>query len=376
MASLFDQPAEWEPPVRESVPTVVWCDRAQFPLVRRLEKMCGLRLLGVAGSWQYRATAEDGGEGAGGDGDEGGGVPGEMLDDVRRAVVEREARLVLALSSAPIDAMGDGSAGSAGDDEDLRAAAARSGAVVLSLSPITRLMGAERGVRQPGSAVQIPLFVRSPMMGDLREVLAHSGSVRSLVAHFRCGRGMSPASGRLFDAVSLAHAVLGEPEQVDAVCVPAVGSGGVRGSVAGSFAELRGDVLCTLRYTGGHGASVAVSDCCGRWSRGFTITTDEVVVRATDRGFEVLDHSGKTIDSGGRHANTTATGLAGRGPQDPNADAAAVIGAAIIRLTDPHGVMGEVFDAEAVLATCQAAALSARTGQGESPATMRHVRGR
>lgn len=355
VATLFDQPEDWQPPARESVPVLAWVDAGQVGLLGVLAKMAGLRVVGVGGPWQ--------GRGSGQESPELGELGWEACGDFRRAIVEREAKLVLVMSGGSLESERGGVA----DDEGVRERATEAGAVVLSLPAVMRAMAPERPMRSPGSVYQVPLFVRSPMMGDLREVLGALGRVRSLVAHFRCGAAHGVVGGRFFDAMTLAHVLLGEPEQVDAAVVgPGGGVAGVKVSAAG-FDELRGDVLCTLRYIGGHAASIAASDCGGRWSRGFTIVADGGVVRATDRGFEVLDHEGKTIDAGGRQANTVGTG--------GGSDGAAVIAASIIRMTDPRTPDGEVFDAEAVLASCHAAALSARTGQGESPATMRHVRG-
>lgn len=364
MRSLFDQPEDWQPPVRESVPVVAWMDSAQAGLLGVLSRMAGLRVVGVAGPWQSRGSGQEEPDLA--------SLDCPAIEEFPKAVTASGAKLVLVLSGASLD----GGQACVADDAELRERVAETGALVLSLPPVMKPTPSERPMRAGGGAYQIPLFVRSPMMDDLREVLATMGSVRSLVAHFRGLPEHGPVSGRFFDAMALAHALFGEPEQVDAAAVRAGGghAGTVlaRGHSAAAFEELRGDLLCTLRYTGGHAASIAASDHGGRWSRGFTIVADGGVIRATDRGFEVTDHQGKTIDSGdasGRQANTSG---AGRGV---HADAVAVMASALVRLTDARLSGSEVFDAEAVLASCRAAALSARTGQGESPATMRHMQG-
>src|SRR5690606_18382430 len=88
-------------------------------------------------------------------------------------------------------------------------------------------------------------------------------------------------------------------------------------------------------------------------------------IRFDERSFEHISEQGQTVDSSGGGRRRSAA--PDDGIDDPAIEAVAD---GIKRMLDPHAPKSPPVDLGAVLAICEAAILSARTGQPESPATI------
>ncbi len=217
--------------------------------------------------------------------------------------------------------------------------------------------------RHPKLPMVLPLFCEGDAARTAADLLETFGSVRTLGISFRCGSGHGGLGARLFDAMHAVHAFIGQPDQVDASVVTHVASSGVRRAPPETLGLLEGDLTANLRYAGGCAASLALSDRAGRWFRGATILGERGCIRLDESGFEHFDESGETVDSS-RDADASEREVDG---------AARALGRELKRLLDPQAAKHTPFDSAAVLASCEAALLSARTGQPESPATLQRV---
>jgi predicted dehydrogenase len=207
---------------------------------------------------------------------------------------------------------------------------------------------------------------------DASEVLSHFGAVRT--AAVSCfaehARGDGSLGAQLVAALDLLHGIMGEPETIDASYAASVGAYGA-GSVSPSsppgetLRGLHGDVTGNLRFSSGRTAAIAVSDQGGRFCRQTTILGEGGRLRVFDDGFEWIGADGEKID---QHRAST------REDPRPRNHAVEALADAIKRLCDPN-LAEPPGIAPAVLAMAQAAILSARTGQRESPETIRRMAG-
>lgn len=293
----------------------------------------------------------------------------QPLDDPRRALTALDADLVLFLTSAgqsSADALDDAAALSEARERGLRVAS-------LEPTPASALDSArfERDTGTPEAVRIVPSMRRARVMGHVIELLETVAPVRTLSISLRNGRGQGTLFARLFDAMDIVLALLGEPETIDAsVCGPAV-PGRVHLAPGDSLRQLRGDLTANLRFAHACAASVSLSDNAGRWFRGVTLVGHGGSLRFDDSSYELIDPTGKTVDASSAHERRgkKATNNAG------NDLAAHAIGEQIHAMFDMHAPATPPRSTATVLAMAEAALLSARTGSPESPGTVLRMAG-
>jgi hypothetical protein len=119
-----------------------------------------------------------------------------------------------------------------------------------------------------------------------------------------------------------------------------------------NLAGLCGHMTINMRFPGSRCACVAVSDSAGTWFRGVTVLGETGCLRISDDGFEWIAPDGELLDSHESEERTTP-GL--------------LIGMQIARVLEGRDANEPPPDHARLLSLCEAARLSARTGQGEAP---------
>lgn len=343
-------------------PALVWLTSAQLGLAREICALAGIRpeIAGSAERGQSRGVAD--------------ALDCEPADDLRSAIAELAGtqRAELAIIMAP------GEFGAS--PEDLRAlrTAAQRRIRILTLEPIPasalEAAGMDEADAVAGDLVRLtPLPRTSAAWRQAGDVLEHFGAVRTMtVACFaEHRRGDGSLGAQLVAALDLLNSRMGEPESIDASYAFEAGPGtdpaAAPSSVLGeTLRGLHGDLTANLRYSSGRTAAIAVSDQAGRFTRQATLLGEGGRLRVFDDGFEWIGPAGERIDQ-----HRTAT----REDRAPRNFAAEAIAEDLKRAIEPGGVRSPAMS-NAVLAMAQAALLSARTGQRESPETIRRMAGR
>lgn len=345
-------------------PTLAWLEPAQAALVSEVASRCGLELIAAG-------TPHIAGRSAG-------PVIDNVVtfDDIRHAAATIDAKVVLLATGAPAEPSKDGRARAA-DTEFMRLCRERGMAVIaLEPSPSSAAEYVQRSRNNPSedadAALFVPMLSASPTIAALREALANVGGIRTLSLASRCREGEGTLGARLYDTMHLVHELMGVPESIDAAVVTVTATPGVHPAPAETIGNLRGDLTANLRFASGRSATLSLSDRDGRWFRGGTILADNACVRFTEQGFEITDHQGTLIDES---PPKPKPGSRKKAPVLEDPSAVLAISQQVSRLLDPRIPPPERFDGAVVLAMCEAAILSARTGQGESPATILRMAG-
>lgn len=348
-------------------PVLAWLEPSQQPLLEAVAARAKLRIVGAGSPASSARAGAIRIEGA------------QEFTDLRSVLTSTEAAAVLLMTGAgaePIAATGEQSP--LRDAELLRLCQSRSMAV-LPLEPLPS-SAADLAALAPaansehwGWTPMLPLLARSRVFFDAAEALQAFGPPRTLSISFWSGPGQGSLASRLFDASLLAHTLLGVPESIDASVVTRVSVSGVRMAPGETLRDLRGDLTANLRYAGAKAASFSLSDRGGRWFRGVSIVGDAGRLRFDEKCFEHITVEGTTADSSAPPRRRS--GSAAVPPELADVGAAEAIAEAISRALDPHALKAPPLDLAAVLATCDAAILSARTGQPESPATILRMAG-
>lgn len=341
------------------VPTLAWLEPGQKPLLEAIAAQARLQVIAAGSPSGSARAASLRVEGA------------EEFTDLRSVLTSTDAKALLLMTGAgaePIAAAGEQSP--LRDAELLRICQTR-GITVISLEPIPASTSFYADAPAPGEGVRalplVPLMAHSKVFADALEAMETLGSPRTVSLSFWSGPGQGTLGARLFDAATVVHALLGVPESIDASIVTRVSVSGVRLAPGETMRDLRGDLTANIRFAGAKAASFSLSDRGGRWFRGLSIVGDGGRMRMDERGFECFTSDGADTDAS-THPRRRSAASAAHSPVDPGAVEA--IAQAITRATDPRAPKAPPIDHAAVLATCEAAILSARTGQPESPATI------
>jgi hypothetical protein len=192
----------------------------------------------------------------------------------------------------------------------------------------------------------VPLMRRSPGYRAAREVFDQFGrrQCASVVAGSAGGEGTLFA--RLFDAMDLAESLCGPIKELGAALWRPVA--GVPETLAG----LAGHLTANVRFADNRCAAVAVSDLAGQWFRQVTVLGEGGRLSIDDAGFEWVSPDGQTIDS---HREKGGVG---------HSDLVAIHAR---RLLEGADAADPPPDGARLLAVCEAARLSARTGADEAP---------
>lgn len=350
-------------PARSPTPTLVWLDPAQGPMVRALVEAGEISIAAWGRPGGPRATE----------------VPERMpfdpalrVDDLRLALATRDIRAVLIAASTALD-------GLAGEppieDTDLLRLCRSRGITALTLEPVPA------SVRDAASAEAsqwaeacgfVTLFRRAPGLTGLGELLDAFGPARTISVSFRSGHGQGSLGARLFDAMHLVHSIMGVPESIDAAVVTHVAASGLRVAPGESLRALTGDLTANLRFAGAKAASLSLSNRAGRWFRGVAVIGESGCLRLDETGVERIDQQGRTVErTGPKRPRKAPEGT----DELLDAGAMSAIAEGVRRALDPRTLRGEPMDYTSLLSMCEAATLSARTGQPESPATLLRIQG-
>lgn len=288
----------------------------------------------------------------------------ESRDDLRAAVAECATDLCLIMDPGDFGR----------EPSDLRAlqAAAQRRVRIGCLEPIPasalELTAAQAALGETTAAHDLARFIPLPRAGkvwrDCAEVLESFGPVRT--ASIGCFGGAASGDGslgaQLFAALDWVHALMGEPETIDASFGSPSHADGLHTLPGESLRGLSGDLTANLRYSGGRTACIAVSDQAGRFNRVATLLGKGGRLRAFDDGFEWLSPAGEKIDEQRQSKRGISTDHGHNALVD-----------AVKRLLDPGATDKPPTNLESVLAMAQATLLSARTGQSESPETIKRM---
>lgn len=341
---------------------VVWLEPNQVELVRDVALAAGLTIVGAGSPSRGQA----------------GGVAGQLkarvIDDLRALLAtgsvtsgaERDIDLVWIL--APADFGLDPS----GNDAKAILQARAKGVRIASLEPIPPtaldLAGSGwaevQGAARPADAIRFcPLLRLAKPFREAAEVVGELGTVRTASLESWSAPHEGSLGAGLFSAMEFLRALFGEPESIDAAYVGPQYTPGVHPLPGETLRDLHGDLTANLRFSAGRAAALALSNQAGRWNRSATLVGDGGRLRVHDDGFEWVGPDGRKIDE-----MRAKAGGGGGG-------SVAALSDALSRLADPAMPDDGPSDLGAVLSMGQAALLSARTGQPESPATVRRMAG-
>lgn len=221
---------------------------------------------------------------------------------------------------------------------------------VLSSQPFPASLGELPANAEDAAAIRFTPPMRSSLgYRAALDVLSDFGIARCVNVTMRSGVGQGGLFARLFDAVDVIDSLCGEPEVIDAALVsPFSGSAPFAEDLAG----LHGHMTINMRFSENRCACVAISDRAGTWFRGVSVLGDNGCLRISDDGFEWISLEGKVVES--HEAEEAAT-------------PGSLIAQHMLRTLERLDTIDAPPDASRLLATCEAARLSCRTAQGESP---------
>jgi hypothetical protein len=207
--------------------------------------------------------------------------------------------------------------------------------------------------KEAATADVAPLFRRSGGYRAALDAMSDFGPPRCISIVFGCNTGETTLLARLFDAFDVIDAQASTIEQIDAtLAVP-------RGAAPEHLADLRGSLTANVRFAGGTCAAIAVSDGACSWFRQLTLISDEGWMRIDDGSFTWMRRDGERETGGDGTLMTPG----------------ALIGAQIIRRMENLDA-GASPETARLLAWCEAARVSCRTGQSEGPARLVALLGR
>ena len=290
-----------------------------------------------------------------------GELDAEPLDDLRATVASTEAGVIVLLDP--------GRFGASEEDRTALLEARARGVVVVSLEPIPAaaldLAGgwtaSHNGVRAVDCVRPVPLVRQSASLRASAEVREQFGQPRVFSIECLCTPAEGSLGARLFDAMDLVNMLVGEPELVDASYAGPEAVGGLHALPGATLRDLRGELTAHLRFADGRSGTVLASSRSAGWERRITLLGEGGRLRLTEPVFVWHNPEGEQVDT---YAADRAHAA------DP---AASAIAHAVTNALDASAQAP--VDYAAALAVAQAALLSARTGQSESPATIRRLIG-
>lgn len=329
--------------------TIAWLRPDQAGFVARLAEHAGLEIIGAGCPEKGRA----------------GSVAAELgcppADDLPATLTSAETDLVLIADPGSFGASG------AGRDSAALLSARSRGVRVATLEPIPAAAldltagGWARAVQavRPVDALRfLPLARHGALFTSTTEMREHFGRAGTMVVE-SFGRPEHGSLGaRLFAALDLVHAVMGEADTVDAAYVGTAGDA-MHTLPGETLRGLHGDLTANLRFPGGRAACIAASDRAGAWW-----WRAELIGAA---GRLRLEPTGAiwTPAAGGEPDRFVHEAAAGAGIDLAEHE----FTASLTALLDPASQAAPIAH-EPVLSMSQAALLSARTGQAESPAVI------
>jgi hypothetical protein len=269
----------------------------------------------------------------------------EGIDDLRAGLTGVECDLVFLADPTGLD---DPAA------EQMRTLARR-GVKLAAMEPIPpALREATTSAERPVVEL-VPMMRRSPGFREAELMLPTFGEVRSVNVSFRAGPGEGSLAARLYSGMDIVHRLCGQAELIDAAMAGTPG-----GTIPERLAGITGHLTANLRFAENRAACLAISDLGGRWSRGVTVLGEGGCLRIDDTSAEWVGTHGQVLDESKKAGLETLADL---------------VAAHLERILDQKAVLDPPTNHAVVLAMCEAAVLSARTGQSESPRKLLHLAG-
>ena len=334
--------------------TILWLDPQQVAFAHHIAQTVPLKVIAWGFPPGARPAADDPTEAF---------PDATRFDNPRRILRDNEPAFFLQLSGAPAaDAPGDGPPS---DDPEFMEECRDRAITVASLEPTPATASACSEFSHAGApdpAHIIPLIRDTSAWRDAAEAIEHFGPIRTVTISCRAPARTGSLAARLLDAMHLFHALLGLPESIDAAHAAPSAPGGGPPVTSRSLRRIRGDLTANLRVGLQRAASLTVSDRAGQWFRGVTLLAESGCLRLDERGFEHHDPEGALIASSSVE------------PERLHPDAAVdAVSHTLRRLLDHHRPPMAPIDHRTILAMCEAAVLSAATGQAESPQTILQI---
>jgi hypothetical protein len=186
----------------------------------------------------------------------------------------------------------------------------------------------------------VPLLRRSPGFIAASEILLELGEIAMINVSCTSGPGEGSLVARLFDAFDIVNALCGQPETLDAAYAPAATRGAPE-----SLTDMDGHVTVNLRFTERRCAAVSATNHGGTWSRRVTLVGSKGTLRFDDHAVEWPEAD----------------------PGDVDATPADLIARQVRRMLARLDGSEPAPATDRLLAWCQAARLSIRTGANEAP---------
>ena len=206
-----------------------------------------------------------------------------------------------------------------------------------------------------------PQLLRSHGGVTALESVESFGRIRSIDLAMRTGGELS-LGAMLLDAMEFVAATLGEPESIDASMSGVEAHSGLRLAAGEALTSISGDLNAHLRFPDDRAAVISLSDRAGAWFRGATMLGVGGCLRFDDASFEWIDSTGQVVEKTAEAQRAEATFESLLAEQIRS-----IMAAPHIRTSPDHGVRA--------FALAEAALLSARTGQPESPTTILRMAG-
>ncbi len=255
-------------------------------------------------------------------------------DDPRVALTESGATVALFADPEPVD------------DPGLRKLADQHNIRLVTLGPspagVTAWAHPKEPNYRPGVSI-VPQVTESSLYRDALDALEPLGPVMGLSIRLSGPVELGGIGPRVYEAMRVILAHQGIAESVVASCTRTGGTG------PPTLRELAGDFHAHIRGTSTN-ATLAIDDRSAVLRRDISFACAEGTLHLGDTAFSVIDHSGAELDRGASETNALEEGLRAAWEARP----AAV----------------QPYDRNAVLAMCEAAVLSARTGGQERPSDL------
>lgn len=330
--------------------TIVWLEPHQAAMVRAVADRVGLELVGAGCPEPKLATQVASALGV------------APHDDLRATLASADCDVLL-IASAGL--FGHGlTAGEAGAIDEAASRSVR----IVTLDPMpASAMDASggrwervRSGRPPIDAIRfVPLLRTSRVLRELADPIGSFEFVRTMWVEAVCRPEQGTLGSRLFAACDLVVSVLGVPELVDAAFARPLPGRSLHALPGDTLRGLSGDMTLNLRFADGRACGIIASDRAARWSSEVRLLGEGGEIRAGEGGFTWLGGDGGVIETWVHPEGADRSGI----------DA---IAAGLVDALDGRGSEGPI-DVLTVLSVTQAALLSARTGQAESPETMRRI---
>lgn len=335
----------------------VWMAPEQVGLVRRVAEAAEVSVVaaGAIGRGLSQAVATE--------------LACKPLDDLRAALASTDADLFWIASP------GSFGVGTGGNDATAVSEAHARGVKIATLEPIPAAAldlaggGWLEGAIRPVDVLRfVPRARLSESFRGATDVLESFGQVRSMAIDMWSAASECTMGAGLYAALELILALMGEPETIDAACATPSAGQKVHALPGETLRDLHGDLTANIRLADGRAAALFISDQAGCWDRTITMLGAAGRLRVHDDGFEWIGADGEMLD----HSRPTRKR---KDAPPPLPHAVTAIADSLSRLIDPGVPDAGPSNHAAILAMGQAALLSARTGQGESPATIRRMAG-